>query len=161
MTYLINCREQESDLRLIWDQGTIDLALYLNTLPKPYYEPCIGHDEFTMMPFGLINGPRPLWILWIEFQTLSRQVVVVYIKDVLKYSKDKDDHTVHLRTVLQTLREHQLHSKYKKYEYWFEVMVFWNIWYQRKGLRLIYKRVKAVIKCPTSTNALRLETFWV
>jgi len=49
---------------------------------------------------------------------------VVYIKDVLKYSKDKDEHTVHLRTVLQTLREHQLHSQYKKYEYWFEVMVF-------------------------------------
>jgi len=57
MTYLINCKEQESDLRLIRGQGTINLALYLNTSPKPHYGPCMGHDEFTMMPFGLINDP--------------------------------------------------------------------------------------------------------
>jgi len=57
MTSLINCREQESDLRLIRGQGTINLALYLITLSNPQYGPCMGHDAFTVMPFGLINGP--------------------------------------------------------------------------------------------------------
>ena len=49
---------------------------------------------------------------------------MVFIKKYLEILQDRDQHTVHLRTVLQTLREHQLHSKHKKYEYWFEVMVF-------------------------------------
>ena len=44
----------------------------------------------------------------------------MFIQDILKYSKDKDEHTVYLRTVLQTLKQHQLHSKYKKCERWLE-----------------------------------------
>ena len=49
--------------------------------------------------------------------------MVVVIKDILKYSKDRDEYPVHLWIVLQTLRERQLHSKYKKHEYWLEAMV--------------------------------------
>ena len=49
---------------------------------------------------------------------------MVFMKDILKYSNDKDEHTVYLRTVLQTLKEHQLHSKYKKCERWLEALVF-------------------------------------
>ena len=78
----------------------------------------MGYDEFTVMPFGLINGPTAFIDLTNRVSNVSRQVVVVYIKDVLKNSKNKDEHTVHLRTVLQTLKEHQLHSKYKKHEYY-------------------------------------------
>jgi len=82
----------------------------------------------------------------------------VYIKDVLKYSKDKDEHTVHLGTMLQTLREHQLHSKYKKYEYWFEVLVFLEHMVLKKEINADLQKVKAVTKCPRPTNTLRLAT---
>jgi len=75
--------------------------------------------------------------------------MVVYIKDVLKYSKDKDERTVHLRTMLQTLREHQLHSKYKKYEYWFEVMVFLEQMVLKEEIKADLQKVKAVTKCPS------------
>jgi len=74
--------------------------------------------------------------------------VVIYIKDVLKYSKDKDEHTVHLRTVLQTSREHQLYSKYKKHEYWFEVMVFLEHVVLKEEIKADLQKVKAVTKCP-------------
>ena len=84
--------------------------------------------------------------------------MVVYIKDVSKYSKNKDEHTVHLRIVLQTLREHQLHSKYKKYEYLFEVMVFLEHMVLKKEIKADLQKVKAVTKCPRPTNALRLAT---
>jgi len=43
--------------------------------------------------------------------------MVLFIDDILIYSKDKEDHANHLRTVLQTLREHQLHAKLKKCEF--------------------------------------------
>ena len=82
----------------------------------------------------------------------------MYIKDVLKYSKDKDEHTVHLRIMLQTLGEHQLHSKYKKYEYWFEVLVFLEHMVLKKEIKADLQKVKAITKCPRSTNALKLAT---
>jgi len=72
--------------------------------------------------------------------------VVVYIKDVLKYSKDKDKHTIHLRTVLQTLSEHQLHSKYKKHEFWLEEVVFLGQ-VSKEGIKVDLQKVKAVTKC--------------
>jgi len=82
----------------------------------------------------------------------------VFIKDIFKYSRDKDEHTVHLRTVLQTLMEHQLHSKYKKYEYWFVTMVFLGHMVLKEEIKAKLQKVKAVTKCPRPTNALRLET---
>ena len=84
---------------------------------------------------------------------------MVFIKDILKYSKDKDEHTVCLRIVLQTLREHQLHSKYKKHEYWLEAMVFLEHMVPKDEIKVNLQKEKAVTKCPKPTNALRLETF--
>ena len=83
---------------------------------------------------------------------------MVYIKDVLKYSKDKYEHTVHLRTVLQTLREHKLHNKYKKHEYWFEVMMFLEHMVLKEEIKADLQKVKVVTKCPRPTNTLRLAT---
>ena len=97
----------------------------------------MGHYEFTVMPFGLINGPSAFADFMNRVSGHTYTSVVVFIQDILKYSKDKDDHTVYLRIVLQTLKEHQLHNKYKKCERWLEALVFWNIWCQRKRLRLI------------------------
>jgi len=49
--------------------------------------------------------------------------VMVFINDILVYSKDRKEHTTHLRTVLQTLREDQLFGKLKKCEFWLEEVV--------------------------------------
>jgi len=76
----------------------------------------------------------------------------------LKYSKDKDEHTIYLRTVLQTLREHELHSKYKKHEYWLEEKVFLEHMVPKDESKVNLQKEKAVTKCRRSTNALRLET---
>jgi len=50
--------------------------------------------------------------------------MVVFINNILIYSKDRDEHITHLRMVLQTLREHQLRNKYKKRKFWLEKVVF-------------------------------------
>ena len=72
----------------------------MKTLPKPRYGPCMGHDDFTVMPFGLINGPAAFTDL---MNRISDHILTscggVYKKDILKYSKDKDEHIVHLMTV--------------------------------------------------------------
>ena len=50
--------------------------------------------------------------------------MVVFIDDILVYSKSREDHERHLRTVLQTLREHKLFAKFNKCEFWLEEVAF-------------------------------------
>jgi len=58
------------------------------------------------------------------FRPYLDKFVVMFIDDILIYSKDKEEHANHLRMVLQTLREHQLYGKLKKCEFWLEEVVF-------------------------------------
>ena len=77
------------------------------------------------MPFGLTNAPAAFMDLmnWV-FRPFLDKFVVVFIDDILIYSRDDEEHAQHLRRVLQTLREHQLYAKLKKCEFWLEEVVF-------------------------------------
>ena len=67
------------------------------------------------MPFGLTNAPAAFMDLMNRvFRPYLDISLVVFIDDILIYSKDRDEHADHLRMVLQTLREHQLYGKLKK-----------------------------------------------
>ena len=86
---------------------------------------------------------------------------MVFIKYILKYSKDRDEYPVHLWIALQNLREHWLHGKYKKHKYWLEAMVFLEHMAPKDEIKVNLQKVKAITKCRRSTNALRLEIVWV
>jgi len=83
----------------------------------------------------------------------------VFVKDILIYSKDRDEHTIHLRTVLQTLREHQLHSKYKKHEFWLEKVVFLGHVVSKEGIKVDLLKVKVVTECPRLSNVTETRNF--
>jgi len=61
------------------------------------------------------------------FRPYLDKFAVVFIDNIFVYSKDRDEHITHLRMVLQTLSEHQLHRKCKKHEFWLEEVVFWDM----------------------------------
>ena len=70
------------------------------------------------MPFGLTNAPAAFMdLLHMVFQPYLDQFVVVFIDEILVYSKSVDEHEGHLRIVLQTLRNHQLYAKFSKCEF--------------------------------------------
>jgi len=71
--------------------------------------------------------------------------MVVFINDILVYSRAKDEHTTHLRTVLQTLREHQLYGKLKKCGVWLKEVVFLGHVVSKEGIKVDPKKVKAII----------------
>ncbi|KAL4323301.1 hypothetical protein GQ457_11G033130 [Hibiscus cannabinus] len=87
-------------------------------VPKTSLRTRYGHFEFLVMPFGLMNAPATFMDLMNRvFKPYLDKFVVVFIDDILIYSRNKDDHAEHLRIVLQTLREYQLYAKFSKCEF--------------------------------------------
>ena len=77
-----------------------------------------GHYEFLVMPFGVTNAPIVFMNLMNRvFSPYVHQFVVVFIDDILIYSKSDREHAEHLRIVLQTLQREQLHAKQSKCEF--------------------------------------------
>ena len=76
-----------------------------------------GHFEFMVMPFGLTNALMAFMdLMYRVFQPYLDSFVVVFVDDILIYSKYEEKHKGHLRIVLQTLRDHQLYAKLSKCE---------------------------------------------
>ena len=94
------------DLRTIYHQLSVREADIPNTTFRTRY----GHFEFIVMSFGLTNAPTVFMdLIYRVFQPYLDQFVVVFVEDILIYSKYEEDHKGHLRVVLQTVREHQLY----------------------------------------------------
>ena len=78
-----------------------------------------GHYEFLVMPFGLTYAPVAFMDLMNRvFRPYVDQFIVVFIDDILVYSKDREDHDTYIRVVLETLRREQLYAKLSKCEFW-------------------------------------------
>ena len=87
-------------------------------IPKMVFRTQYGNFEFIVMPFGLKNSPTSFMDLMHKvFQPYLDQFVMVFVDDILIYSKSEDEHEGHLRIVIQALRDHQLYAKLSKCEY--------------------------------------------
>jgi hypothetical protein len=81
--------------------------------------------EYLVMSFGLTNAPAHfMYLMNSVFMPELDKFVVVFIDDILIYSKNEEDHAEHLRVVLARLREHQLYAKFSKCEFWLHEVPF-------------------------------------
>ena len=76
------------------------------------------------------------------FRPYLDRFVIVFIDDILVYSRSEEVHAEHLQTVLQTLRQKQLYAKFSKYEFWLDRVVFLGHVISAEGIMLILKRLK-------------------
>jgi hypothetical protein len=102
------------DLRFGYHQVRIkDEDIHKTTFRTRY-----GHYEFVVVPFGLTNAPTTFMCLMINvFIKFLDRFVLVFIDDILIYSKNREEREEHLKLLLQVLREHQLYAKLSKCDF--------------------------------------------
>src|SRR5436305_11041666 len=86
-------------------------------MSKTAFRSRYGYYEFLVLPFGLTNAPATFMILMNNiFREYLDDFVIVYLNNILIYSRTKEEHADHLQTGLKTLRQHRLYAKAKKCE---------------------------------------------
>ncbi|XP_027174577.1 uncharacterized protein LOC113774220 [Coffea eugenioides] len=127
-------------------QGYYQLRIKKEDIPKTAFNSRYGHFEFAVMPFGLTNAPAAFMDLMQRiFKKYLDQFVVVFIDDILVYSKTREDHAKHLEIVLQVLREHKLYAKFSKCEFWLEEISFLGHRISKNGIAVDPTKVEQVI----------------
>nr|GEX33053.1 putative reverse transcriptase domain-containing protein [Tanacetum cinerariifolium] len=102
------------DLRSGYNQ----LRVKEQDISKTAFRTRYGHYEFLVKPFGLTNALAVFMDLMNRiFYEFLDKFVIVFIDDILVFSKSKEEHEDHLRTVLQTLRQEKLYAKFSKCEF--------------------------------------------
>ncbi|KAA3470411.1 DNA/RNA polymerases superfamily protein [Gossypium australe] len=121
------------DLRSSYYQLRVKDSDVLKTLFQTRY----SHYEFLVMPFGLTNAPTMFMDLMNRiFRPYLDKFVVVFIDDILIYSRDENEHAKHLRIVLQILRDKQLYAKFSKSEFWLKEVRFLGHIVSSDGIRV-------------------------
>ncbi|KAL5549690.1 hypothetical protein UlMin_004921 [Ulmus minor] len=125
--------------------GYHQLSVREKDIPKTAFRTRYGHYEFLVMPFGLTNAPAAFMDLMNRvFRNYLDKFVVVFIDDILIYSKSKEEHEEHLRNTLDTLKKNKLYAKFKKCEFWLEKVGFLGHIVSRDGISVDPSKTEAV-----------------
>jgi hypothetical protein len=112
------------------------------------------------MSFGLTNAPAYFMHLMNKvFMEYLDMFVVVFIDEILIFSKNEEDHDEHLRVVLQKLRENQLYAKLSKCEFWLKEVSFLGHIISEGGISMDPSKVKDVLSWKTSQNVSDIMSF--
>nr|GEW43699.1 RNA-directed DNA polymerase homolog [Tanacetum cinerariifolium] len=105
--------------------GYHQLRVKERDVSKTAFRTRYGHYEFLVMPFGLTNAPAVFMDLMNRvFHEYLDKFVIVFIDDILVYSKTREKHEDHLRIVLEILRQKKLYAKFSKCDFWLGQVAF-------------------------------------
>ena len=127
-------------------------------IPKTAFSTRYGLYEYLVMSFGLTNAPAYfMYLMNSVFMPELDKFVVVFIDDILIYSKNEAEHEQHLRIVLQRLRDHKLYAKFSKCEFWLDTVKFLGHTISSEGISVDPSKVQEVMdwKPPTSVHQIR------
>ncbi|GJX22723.1 putative reverse transcriptase domain-containing protein [Tanacetum coccineum] len=133
--------DSKIDLR----SGYHQLSVCEEDIPKTAFRTRYGHYEFHVMPFGLTNAPA-------VFMDLMNQVckpyldrfVIVFIDDILIYSKSRKEHEGHLKLILKLLKEEELYAKFSKCEFWLSKVQFLGHMIDSEGIHVDPAKIEAI-----------------
>jgi hypothetical protein len=119
-----------------------------------------GLYEYTIMSFGLTNAPAYFMCLMNKvFMEYLNKFVVVFIDDILVYSRNGEEHEGHLRLVLQKLRDNQLYAKLRKCEFWLKEVLCLGHVITGGCIAVDPGKVRDVLNWEPPTTVLDIQSF--
>jgi hypothetical protein len=144
------------DLRSGYHQLKIQESDILKTAFRTRY----GLYKYTVMSFRLTNAPAYFMYLMNKvFMEYLDKFVVVFIDDILVFSKTEEEHEKHLRLVLEKLRSNKLYVKFRKCEFWLTTVTFLGHVISVGGVSVDPGKVKDVLNWMSSTTASEIRSF--
>jgi hypothetical protein len=140
--------------------GYHQIKIRAKDIPKTAFTMRYGLYEYLVMSFGLMNAPAHfMYLMNSVFMPELDQFVMVFIDDILVYSKSMEEHEEHLRIVLQRLREHQLYAKFSKCEFWIKEVPFLGHVVSPEGIAVDPSKVKEVLKWKPPMTVSEVQSF--
>ncbi|GJS58624.1 putative nucleotidyltransferase, ribonuclease H [Tanacetum coccineum] len=140
--------------------GYHQLCMHEDDIPKTAFRTRYRHFKFTVMSFGLTNAPAVFMDLMNRVcKPYLDKFVIVFIDDILIYSKTKEDHEVHLGLVLELLRKEKLYAKFSKCEFWLQEVHFLGHVVNQNGIHVDPSKIEAVKNWKTPTTPSEIRSF--
>ncbi|GJY29634.1 putative reverse transcriptase domain-containing protein [Tanacetum coccineum] len=125
--------------------GYHQLRVREEDIPKTAFRTRYGHYEFQVMPFGLTNAPAVFMDLMNRVcKPYLDKFVIVFIDDILIYSKNEQEHEEHLKQILELLKKEELYAKFSKCEFWIPKVQFLGHVIDNKGIHVDPAKIESV-----------------
>jgi hypothetical protein len=129
-------------------------------IPKTAFVSRYGLYEYTVISFGLTNAPTYFMYLMNKvFMEYLNKFVVVFIDDILVYSRSEEEHGEHIRLVLQKLQDHKLYAKISKYEFWLKQVTFLGHIVLKGGISVDPSMIRDVLSWNAPTSIGDIQSF--
>jgi hypothetical protein len=140
--------------------GYHQIKIRASDIPKTAFSTRYGLYEFLVMSFGLTNALAYfMYLMNSVFMPELDKFIVVFINDILVYSKNKEEHVGHLHVVLQRLREHHLYAKLSKCDFWLKEIKFLGHTISQAGIAVDPDKVQEVMNWKPPTTVRQIRSF--
>jgi hypothetical protein len=140
--------------------GCHQIKIRASDIPKTAFSTRYKLYEYLVMSFGLTNASAYLmYLMNLVFMPELDKFVVVFIDDILVYSKSEDEHTKHLHIVLQRLRDHRLYAKFSKCDFWLREIKFLGHTISQDRIAVDPEKVQEVMDWRPPTTMRQIRSF--
>ncbi|GJU32581.1 putative reverse transcriptase domain-containing protein [Tanacetum coccineum] len=140
--------------------GYHQLRVREEDIPKTAFRTRYGHYEFQVMPFGLTNTPAVFMDLMNRVcKPYLDKFVIVFIDDILIYSKNKEEHEEHLKLILELLKKEELYAKFSKCEFWIPKVRFLGHVIDIKGIHVDPAKIESIKDWASPKNPTEIRQF--
>ena len=140
--------------------GYHQLRVREEDIPKTAFRTRYGHYEFQVMPFGLTNAPAVFMDLMNRVcKPYLDKFVIVFIDDILIYSKSKEEHEEHLKAILELLKNEKLYAKFSKCDFWIRKVQFLGHVIDSQGLHVDPAKIEAIKDWETPKTPTEIRQF--
>ncbi|KAD5318253.1 hypothetical protein E3N88_18199 [Mikania micrantha] len=140
--------------------GYHQLKVREQDIPKTAFRTRYGHYEFLVMSFGLTNAPAAFMDLMNRVcRPMLDRSVIVFIDDILIYSKNEGDHACHVREVLEILRKEKLYAKFSKCAFWLREVQFLGHVVNPEGIMVDPAKVETIMKWSPPKSPTEVRSF--